>query len=373
MKYAQPKLLILKMKHVDEYRDNDLIRKLADLIQRTAIRSYTFMEVCGGHTAAIRRFGLSSLLPENIRLISGPGCPVCVTGNGFIDRLIAYSRMEGVIIATFGDLIRIPGSLSSLEKERSGGADIRIVFSGPEALEIAAGNPDKTIIFPGIGFETTAPGTAVTIKEARRSGVENFHVLCGHKIMPPAMEAILRDGAAIDGFICPGHVASITGSSIFDFIPEKYQIGCVITGFEPADLLYAVYMLVKQVNECSPRTEIQYRRAVTVSGNSIAMGYMNEVFITVDDTWRGLGLIPLSGLAIRDEYREFDAERNLIVPVTDTRENKMCICGDILRGLKRPSDCRLFAAICSPGNPVGACMVSNEGACNSYFKYSINE
>jgi len=217
------------MKHVDEYRNKALIEKLAALIKRAASRSYIFMEVCGGHTAAIHRFGIPSLLPDNVRLLSGPGCPVCVTNNSFIDKAIAYSKMEDVIITTFGDLIRIPGSSSSLEKEKARGADIRIVFSGLEALEIAKSGSDKKVIFLGIGFETTAPGTAVTIKEAADVGIENFYVLSAHKVMPPAMETIIKEGIALDGFICPGHVAAITGSSAFSFIADKYRLGCVIT------------------------------------------------------------------------------------------------------------------------------------------------
>lgn len=361
------------MKHVDEYRNTGVINKIAELIHRSAVRDYAFMEVCGGHTAAIRRFGLASLLPGNIRLISGPGCPVCVTSNDFIDRLVAYSQIKDVIIATFGDMVRIPGSESSLEKERSAGADIRIVFSAPEALEIAKSNPARLIIFPGIGFETTAPGTAVTIKEAVRSGTANFKVLCGHKVMPPAMEALIAGGVKIDGFICPGHVAAVTGSSIFDFIPGKYGIGCVVAGFEPADLMHAVYMLVKQVNDGNPQTEIQYRRAVTTDGNRRALAFMDEVFTRTDVSWRGLGLIPAGGLAIRPEYSSMDAERNIAVTLPVTRENKECICGDILRGVRRPVDCRLFGSACSPETPVGACMVSDEGTCNSYFKYRFNE
>lgn len=363
------------MKHVDEYRDRVLIEKLAALIKRASGRGYTFMEVCGGHTAAIHRFGIPSLLPDNVRLLSGPGCPVCVTNNSFIDKAIAYSKMDDVIITTFGDLIRIPGSSSSLEKEKAIGADIRIVFSGLEALEIAKSGSGKKVIFLGIGFETTAPGTAVTIKEAADAGIENFHVLSAHKVMPPAMEIIIKEGVALDGFICPGHVASITGSSAFSFITDKYRLGCVITGFEPVDILQAIYMLINQVNNDSPGTEIQYSRAVTKQGNVIAQRLMDEVFIQSDEQWRGFGVIPASGLKLRDEYRKYDAERMIpLTPDVNTfEENALCICGDILRGLKIPPDCRLFAGKCIPENPVGACMVSNEGACNTYYKYRLNE
>jgi hydrogenase expression/formation protein HypD len=361
------------VKYIDEYRDKGLILKLAELIKRDADHNYTFMEVCGGHTTAIHRFGIPSLLPENIKLLSGPGCPICVTDISFIDKAIAYSEREDVIITTFGDLIRVPGSGSSLEKERAKGGDIRIVFSGLEALDIAKANSERKVIFLGIGFETTAPGTAVTIKEADRQGIKNFFLLSAHKLMPPAMEVILKEGVELNGFICPGHVAAITGSDAFSFISRKYHIGCVITGFEPVDILQAIYMLVHQVNSNSPDTEIQYTRAVTREGNTIAQRHMNDVFLPGDDLWRGFGKIISSGLRLRKEYERFDAEKVMPVNIKYQENNSLCICGDILRGLKTPPECRLFAGICVPENPVGACMVSGEGACNTYFKYRLNE
>jgi hydrogenase expression/formation protein HypD len=361
------------MKYIEEYRDKGLILKLADHIRKHATGSYTFMEVCGGHTSAIHRFGIPSLLPPNIRLISGPGCPVCVTGTEFIDKAIAYSKKDDVIITTFGDLIRVPGSSSSLEKEKSEGADIRVVFSGLEALNIAGTNPGKKIIFLGIGFETTAPGTAVTVKQAKESDSQNFLLLSAHKIMPPAMEAIIKDGIRLDGFICPGHVAAITGSEYFNFIPENYDLGCVISGFEPADILMSVLMLVHQVNNSLPATEIQYSRAVTREGNKIAQRNLFEVFEKVDTNWRGLGIIPGSGLKLKIEFEKFDVEKMIPVSIGQQKDNPACICGDILRGVKSPRECSLFNLACFPENPVGACMVSAEGACNSYYKYSINE
>ncbi|OFY65979.1 MAG: hydrogenase formation protein HypD [Bacteroidetes bacterium RBG_13_43_22] len=358
------------MKYIDEYRNKDLIMKLADRIKRSAKRDYTFMEVCGGHTAAIHRFGIPSLLPNNIKLISGPGCPVCVTGTDFIDKAITYSREKDVIITTFGDLIRVPGSVSSLEKQTAAGADVRIVFSGLDALETAKSNPQKKILFLGIGFETTAPGTAVTIKQADREHVGNFFVLSAHKVMPPAMEAIVREGTKLNGFICPGHVAAITGSSIFNFLPEKYQLGCVIAGFEPTDLLQAILMLIEQVNRDHPKVEIQYRRAVTEDGNLLAQKSLEEVFITSDAYWRGFGMIPKSGLIPGKRYEKFSAEHLMPVTVEYHEDNKMCICPEILRGLKDPDQCPLFAGVCSPENPVGACMVSGEGSCNTWYKYN---
>jgi hydrogenase expression/formation protein HypD len=357
------------MKYIDEYRDKELIMKLAERISSSARQDYTFMEVCGGHTAAIHRFGIPSLLPDNIRLISGPGCPVCVTGKDFIDRAVACSERKDVIIATFGDLIRVPGSSTSLEKQTASGADIRIVFSGLEALNIAKSNPQKNVIFLGIGFETTAPGTAVTIKQAAAENIDNFFVLSAHKIMPPAMETIVKEGTKLDGFICPGHVAAITGSRIFNFLAEKYKLGCVVTGFEPTDLLQAILMLILQVNSKVPKVEIQYARAVTESGNLIAQRNMNEVFTPCDAWWRGFGMIPASGLTFGKAYSKFNAEDFITVSFNSYEDNEMCICADILRGLSTPDQCTLFEKVCSPENPVGACMVSGEGSCNTWYKY----
>lgn len=361
------------MKYIDEYRNKDLVMKLTDLINKSVRRDYTFMEVCGGHTAAIHRFGIPSLLPGNIKLISGPGCPVCVTGTDFIDKAIAYSKMEDVIITTFGDLIRVPGSASSLEKEKAAGADIRIVLSGLDALEIARINSEKKVIFLGIGFETTAPGTAVTIKLAEKDYIKNFFLLSAHKVMPPAMEAIIKEGVNLDGFICPGHVATITGSAVFNFIPEKFNLGCVITGFEPADILQSILMLIRQVNRNTPKVEIQYSRAVTVNGNSIAQRHLSEVFEPCNAQWRGFGVIPSSGLMLRKDFERFNVENNIPVRINFQEDNELCICGEILRGLKTPDDCPLFADICFPENPLGACMVSNEGSCNTYYKYRLTK
>ena len=361
------------MKYIDEYRNKDLVMKLSDIIHRSVRRDYTFMEVCGGHTAAIHRFGIPSMLPRDVKLISGPGCPVCVTGTDFIDRAIAYSKMEGIIITTFGDLIRVPGTISSLEKEKAAGADIRIVLSCLEALETAKANSGKMVIFLGIGFETTAPGTAVTIKIAHKEKISNFFLLSAHKVMPPAMEAIVKEGVKLDGFICPGHVATITGSKIFNFIPEKYKLGCVVAGFEPSDILFSVLMLIRQVNCNSAELEIQYKRSVTEDGNTLAMRYLSDVFEPADAHWRGFGVIPSSGLQLKDEFRKFNIEEKLPVKISLKEDNELCICGEILRGLKNPGDCSLFADICFPENPLGACMVSNEGTCNTWYKYRKNQ
>ena len=361
------------MKYINEYRNKDEVAKLTALINKSVQHDYTFMEVCGGHTDAIRRFGIPSLLPGNIKLISGPGCPVCVTGRDFIDKAILYSRMLNVVICTFGDLVRVPGSTSSLEKEKADGRDIRIVLSGLEALEVAKADSGKKIIFLGIGFETTAPGTAVTIEIAKRNNIQNFFLLCAHKVMPPAMETIIKGGTKLDGFICPGHVATITGSDIFNFIAERYKLSCVVSGFEPTDVLQSILMLVLQVNRKIHGVEIQYSRAVTRRGNLIAQKYLSQVFEPCDEVWRGFGVIQLSGLKLRKKYEKYDAEKIMPLNIKFCEENSLCICGDILRGLKTPEDCPLFANECFPENPSGACMVSNEGACNTWYKYRQNE
>lgn len=358
------------MKFIDEYRDKEKVRTLAGLIKKTSKKEVAFMEVCGGHTMAIQKFGIPSLLPENIKLLSGPGCPVCVTGRNYIDRAVAYSRLKDVIITTYGDLIRVPGSTSSLDNEKAGGGDIRIVYSILDALSIAGDNPAKKVVFLGIGFETTSPATAAGILNARKERIENFYVYSAHKIMPPAMEALIGEGVKIDGYIAPGHVSTITGIKMYNNIPERFGLGCVISGFEPVDLLQSIYMLVKQIETNNPAVEVQYRRAVRNEGNLKAKAMLDEVFELRDDWWRGLGVLKNSGMGIREKYSSFDAEKQIAVEVEPTVEDKGCICGEVLKGLKTPKDCKLFARVCDPSNPVGACMVSNEGACHAYYRYN---
>ena len=360
------------MKYIDEYRDKALISKLTDLISGSVRGEYTFMEVCGGHTNAIHRFGIRALLPESISLISGPGCPVCVTGRSYIDKALVIAGEDDVIITTFGDLIRVPGSFSSLERKRSEGADIRIVLSSLEALETARRNPEKRVVFLAIGFETTAPGTAVAIKQAAEEKRRNFFILNAHKVMPPAMEAVISDGVNIDGFICPGHVAAVTGSGIFSFIPHKYKLGCVVSGFEPVDIMQSVLMLIRQKNNMTPGVEIQYSRAVSVTGNLLAQRIMTEVFEPCDAYWRGFGIIKDSGLRLRKEYEKYDADHVFSASVPAEEDDERCICGEILRGREVPSSCSLFATVCMPDNPVGACMVSHEGTCNTWYRYRRN-
>ena len=358
------------MKYIDEFRNSDLIKTLAENIHTLSKKPVRIMEVCGGHTMAIHRFGIPSLLPNTIELLSGPGCPVCVTSRTFIDRAIAMCRLPGVILTTYGDLIRVPGSFSSLEREKAEGADIRIVYSTLDALEIAKKNPDKRIVFPGIGFETTTPSSAVALLEARRQKVSNFYLLSSHKTMPQAMMALIDAGIRIDGYIGPGHVSTIAGAGMYAPLFAKYPLSIVISGFEPVDLLQSIYMIVQQMENNERKLEIQYKRVVTPEGNLKAKALVEEVFEPCDDWWRGLGVIPGSGMAIRKEFSAFDAIRQIAVNVEPAVEPPGCICGEVLKGIKKPVECLLFGKVCTPVNPIGTCMVSNEGACQAYYRYN---
>ena len=357
------------MKYIDEYRKKDLILSVSEKLKSVSKKDIVLMEVCGGHTMAIHRFGLTSLLPSTIRLISGPGCPVCVSSQHFIDIAMAFSKLPNIIITTYGDLIRVPGSTTSLEKERANGSDIRIIYSVLDALEIAKKNAGKKVIFLGIGFETTAPATAAAILEAEKTGITNFFVLSAHKVMPPVMKALVDEGIKIDGFIAPGHVTAITGTAIYSDLASVYRLGVVVSGFEPADMMMAILMLADQIENGCQKVEVQYNRVVQNDGNKLAQQIMNEVFEPGDDLWRGLGMIPESGLKIREKFSLYDAEKQFSIEVPPSTEPKGCICGSILRGLKTPLDCGLFAKKCTPSDPVGACMVSGEGTCATYFKY----
>lgn len=357
------------MKYSDEYRRKELILAVSEKIKSVSKKEIVLMEVCGGHTMAIHRFGLNSLLPPNIRLISGPGCPVCVSSQYFIDMAMAYSKIPGVIITTYGDLIRVPGSSTSLEKERANGSDVRIVYSVLESLEIAKRNPEKNIVFLGIGFETTAPLTAAAILQAKEEKIPNFFVLSAHKVMPPVMKALVDEGVKIDGFIAPGHVSAITGTGIYNDLAVVCNLGVVVSGFEPVDMMQAILMLTLQIESGTPKVEVQYQRVVHRDGNKQAQEVLYQVFELRDDSWRGLGIIPRSGLKIREELSVYDAEKQFKVKVPESTEPKGCICGEILRGLKTPADCPLYAKKCTPSDPVGACMVSGEGTCATYYKY----
>lgn len=358
------------MKFVDEFRNIEHVKTLTEKIKHASDKNITIMEVCGSHTMAIQKFGIPSLLPENIRLISGPGCPVCVTSRGYIDTAIAYSELSDVIIATYGDLIRVPGSKTNLDNQKAQGRDIRTVYSIMDSLKIAEENPEKRIIFLAIGFETTSPTTAIAVITAKQKKLKNFYVYVAQKIMPPAMAALIDDDVKIDGYLAPGHVSTITGSNIYDFIPEKYNIGTVVAGFEPVDILQSIYMLIKQIENNAQTVDIQYKRVVSNEGNRKAQEFLDEVFELRDDWWRGLGTIPNSGFKLKEKYSEFDSEKNFQVTTEKIRENPACLCGNILKGLNSPKDCKLFGKQCTPLNPIGACMVSNEGACAAYYKYN---
>ena len=360
------------MKYISEYRDKKIVNELLEKIRKVSSRKMSFMEVCGGHTMAIQKFGIPSLLPSNITLKSGPGCPVCVSSRGFIDHAIELAKIPGNIIATFGDLIRVPGSYSTLEKERAEGRRIEIVYSILDALNLAENNPGNPVIFLGIGFETTAPSSAAGIVTAYKKDLKNFFLLSSHKIMPPAMKALVEEGIDLDGYIGPGHVSTITGSGIYEELPAKYGLGCVISGFEPVDILQTIYMLARQVEEGRPSVEIQYKRVVKPEGNIKALDLLDEVFELRDDWWRGLDVLPLSGLQLKEKYAGFDAGKKFDVKLPEIVEDKRCICGEVLKGTRRPDQCKLYGRICHPGNPIGACMVSSEGACHAHYRYNYD-
>jgi hydrogenase expression/formation protein HypD len=358
------------LKFIDEYRDGQKARPIIEEIQRLADRPIRLMEVCGTHTVSIARYGLRKALPETIELISGPGCPVCVTSSGDLDKAISLARIPGAAIATFGDMVRVPGSDSSLALERADGRDVRVVYSPLDGLKMAEENPQLKVIFLGVGFETTAPTVAATALEAKNRGLKNFFIFSAHKTVPKALKALLDLGEIeLDGFLLPGHVSAIIGSLPYGFLAGQYGLACVISGFEPLDILQSVFMLVKQVKSRRPRVEIQYRRGVRPEGNPKALEIMDQAFEASDVEWRGLGLIPGTGLALRKDFAELDASRAFNIRVALARESNGCRCGDVLRGLIHPEGCALFAKVCSPQNPVGPCMVSFEGSCAAAYKY----
>jgi hydrogenase expression/formation protein HypD len=329
------------------------------------------MEFCGGHTVAIFKHGLRQLLPTNIEMLSGPGCPVCVTASADLDRAIALAKLPDVIITSFGDMVRVPGSRSSLQHAKADGADVRIVYSAQDALAVARDNPGKSVIFVGIGFETTAPTIAASVLQAEREELKNYYVQSLHKICPPIMKVILDMGEVrLDGIICPGHVSTIIGSHPYEFIADDYKIGCVVSGFEPLDILLTVDMLVGQIESGQPQVEIAYKRGVKPEGNPPAIRLMETVFEVGDANWRGIGIVPNSGLRLRPQYERYDAEKRFQVDPGPTVEPQGCLCGGILRGVATPLDCKLFRKTCTPEHPVGPCMVSSEGSCATYYHYS---
>ena len=356
-----------------DFRDPDVARQLLNRVSDTVAelsRRLTLMEVCGTHTMAIHQHGIRSLLSDQVRLVSGPGCPVCVTPVRFIDHAVALSRQPDTIITTFGDMMRVPGSSSSLLEEKARGGDIRIVYSALDAVKLAENNPQQQIVLLGVGFETTTPTVAGAILRAESRHLENFTVLCAHKTMPAPMAALTSDPELqIDGYICPAHVSTIIGTQAYLPLAEEHHVACVVTGFEPLDILQGVAMLAGQIAAGEARVENQYRRFVAADGNPRARQMMAKVFEPCDAHWRGIGLIAASGLRIRKAFEAFDAARKFSVTVEESQEPAGCRCGEILKGKIGPRDCPLFGNLCTPETPVGACMVSSEGTCAAEHKY----
>lgn len=352
------------------FKDPKLARGLIETIHRLAPEHATLMEVCGTHTVAIARNGIRDLMPDGLRLASGPGCPVCVTCNRDIDTVIALARIPNVTITTFGDMTRVPGSTSSLLAEQAAGRSVEIVYSPLDALAFAKAHPEREVVFVGVGFETTTPLVAMAIKRAKAMGLSNFTVFAAHKNMPGALELLVGDPTLeLDALILPGHVSTIIGAEPYRFLAEKYGIPGVITGFEPVDVLQGIAMLVRQLHEGRAEIEIAYARGVMPEGNPVALAAIDEVFETCTATWRGLGDIPGSGYRIREEFADFDAVRRFEPDVEPTRDPKGCRCGDVLRARIAPNECPLFRTVCTPENPVGPCMVSSEGSCAAYYRY----
>jgi len=358
------------VKYVDEYRSPEPIGRLLTLIAGRSHSPVRLMEFCGGHTHAIFRFGLRQLLPPTVSLLAGPGCPVCVTSQPDLDRAIALSRVRGVILTTFGDMLRVPGSTGTLQEARAQGADVRIVYSTIDALSIARANPDREVVFLAVGFETTAPSVAAAVLTAQEQGLTNFSILSLHKLTPPAMRAILDTGeVALSGILGPGHVTTIIGSDAWNFLSSDYGIPCAVAGFEPLDILMGVYALVDSIERESPVLVNAYTRGVRPEGNLHARQVIDRVFCVRAAEWRGLGTLPKSGLFLRDGFAKFDAASRFPVQVEPAKEPKGCLCGDVLRGGAQPLDCPLFGRACTPEHPIGPCMVSSEGACAAHIRY----
>lgn len=362
------------MKYADEFRQSEFADGLVSRIQKKSKKSARLMEFCGGHTVAILKYGIRQLLPLTIEMLSGPGCPVCVTANADLDKAIALAQVPDIILTTFGDMLKVPGSSSNLQEAKADGADVRVVYSPVDALQIARDNLQCSVVFLGVGFETTAPAIAASILQAESEGIQNYHVLSQHKTCPPVIKALLDSGEVrLDGLICPGHVSAIIGSVPWEFIVRDYGIPCVISGFEPLDILQSIDMLVTQIEKDEARVDIAYKRGVRPEGNQRAQEIMNQVFEPMDISWRGFGLVPGSGLGIREKYSRFNAELVFDFDPGPTMEHRGCLCDEILRGVKTPKDCTLFSNICNPETPVGPCMVSNEGSCSAYYTLGMND
>ncbi|HEX3988929.1 MAG TPA: hydrogenase formation protein HypD [Verrucomicrobiae bacterium] len=358
------------MKYLDEYRSEPLARKIVDEIRRVVTRPWVLMEVCGGQTHSIVKYGIDRLLPDQVELVHGPGCPVCVTSLEMIDKAHEIARRDDVIFCSFGDMLRVPGSKSDLLILKSRGADIRIVYSPMDCLNIARSNPGKRVVFFAIGFETTAPANAMSVWQARQQGIKNFSILVSHVLVPPSIASILQSPMnRVQGFLGPGHVCTVMGYHEYEPLASRFHVPIVITGFEPLDLLQGTLMTVRQLEEGTAFVENQYPRVVKREGNRIAQDLVNKVFEVCDRKWRGVGMIPKSGYKLRWEFRDHDAERLFDVKHIDTQEPAACISGLVLRGVKKPHDCPAFGTLCTPDHPLGATMVSAEGACAAYYAY----
>ena len=358
------------MKFVDEYRDAERAKRLAEQIHRMTARPWNIMEVCGGQTHAIVRFGVDEVLPRRITLIHGPGCPVCVTPIEILDKAIAIASRPEVIFCSFGDMLRVPGSRQDLLTVKSAGGDVRVVYSPMDALSVARANPDRQVVFFAVGFETTAPANAMAVVQAARQGVENFSVLSAHVLVPPAMRAVLDSPACrVQGFLAAGHVSTIMGTTQYQPIAEEYRVPIVVTGFELLDILQGVAMCVRQLEQGRAEVENQYARSVRPEGNPAAIRQMEEVFQPVPRKWRGIGEIAASGLALREAYARHDADRRFGVEAITAEEPSECIAGEVLQGHRKPHDCPAFGIHCTPDRPLGAPMVSSEGACAAYYRY----
>ncbi|HHX65543.1 MAG TPA: hydrogenase formation protein HypD [Chloroflexi bacterium] len=361
------------MKHTDEYRNPTIARRLIADIQAMGGDTMRIMEFCGGHTHSIMRYGIRQALDPAVRMLSGPGCPVCVTSDADIDRAIDLAHRPGVTVATFGDMIRVPGSRSSLQEARAAGAQVQVVYSALDALDLARRHPQEAVVMLGIGFETTAPTVAASLVQAHKEGLSNYYVYCMHKLTPPAMRAILDSGEVrVDAILGPGHVTAITGWRAWEFLPKEYGIPCAVSGFEPVDILQAVRALKQADASGTPQVVNPYSRGVTAEGNAVAQAMLERVFRVTDARWRGLGEIPASGLALSDEYAAHDAEIAFDLgpaPEGDAAHARGCRCGEVLRGVIDPPECPMFGRACTPVRPVGPCMVSAEGACAAHYRY----
>lgn len=359
------------MRFVDEFRNRTAIKGFADRIREiSAGRNISIMEVCGTHTNSFYRFGLDKILPENLKFIAGPGCPVCVSSQGYIDSAISLAQDKNIIIATFGDMLRVPGAKSTLESERAKHGNVRVVYSPLDSLKIAQINPDKKVVFLAVGFETTAPTIALSIINAKKQRLKNLSFFSSLKTMPEPMEALVRDEKIkIDGFICPGHVSAVIGWNSYEFMAKKYALTCCVAGFEPLDIMEGIYLTIKQIIRGKPAVINQYSRVVTKAGNTQAQKVIKRVFKKSDAFWRGLGNIPASGLQIKDEFSKFDAVKVFSIKQVECGKKTACRCAEVLKGIISPKQCPLFSRACTPQNPKGACMVASEGACSAYYKY----